>query len=356
MQAQWTVVAKEKLAIKKTSAKPWGKDFDIRKEIGIVGEQKMGMNTDGTWRTATVVEFIGTEDFPAQWYDRQRFEVDAGRLEEPLLYEDLYRTISDPSLQKHVTVYKLGPGGVVFDEIKEGSEVKFITIASSSYPVTMRHYAVGCEYDKDLLVYNELFNLSIVERAAGKAFNALKNHVHLYPFILYTTTPGYPASNKTGASAIGATLSEKILHTLEDAVTEATNDTTNPRRGPYALLVGTSMLFKLERALTQVDQLGFTVQSSVVDRIQFIIAYDGWTGTRGNKVTTYPGVAANMGYLINLGYIEQDHQSFEKQPLQRTSGNPDVSRFIWDQEIWDSYFTMYCNPLASTEEITFPTS
>ncbi len=300
----------------------------------------------------TVVEFIGTGDFAAQWFERQRYEVSAGRDAEPLLYQPIYNEISDPSLPRNVSIYKLGPAGVIFDEVTEGGEVKFITVGQSNFTVPIRHYAVGLEYSKDLVVYNELWNLPIIERQAGASFNALKNHVHLSPFLTAT----YGASNQTTAASDGSTLAENYLRTVENAVTHAMTDTTNPRRGPYTLLVSSANLFTMERALLRVPQEGLAIQSSAVGRVQQIIAYDGWSGTRGKKTVSYSGVTAGKAYLINLGFKEQDHQSYEKQPLESQSGNGDLSRFILENAVLDSYFGVYANPTASTEEITLPTS
>jgi hypothetical protein len=298
----------------------------------------------------TVVEFVGTGDFAAQWFERQRYEVDAGRDAEPILYAPIYNEISDPSLPRNVSIYKLGPAGVIFDEVTDGGEVKFITVGQSNFTVPIRHYAVGLEYSKDLVVYNELWNLPIIERQAGAAFNALKNHIHLSPFLTAT----YGAANQTAAASGGSTLAENTLRTVENAVTHAMTDTTNPRRGPYALLVSSANLFTMERALLRVPQEGLAIQSSAVGRVQQIIAYDGWSGTRGKKTVSYSGVTAGKAYLINLGFKEQDHQSYEKQPLQSTAADGDLSRFILENAVLDSYFGVYANPTASTEEITLP--
>ncbi len=335
------ILTKESLA----SAKPTAKSkpgFRLMEHLHFV-EQSPGR---------TVVEFIGTGDFSAQWFDRQRYEVAAGRDQEPLLYTPIYNEVSDPSLPRNVSIYKLGPAGVIFDEVTDGGEVKFITVGQSNFTVPIKHYAVGLEYSKDLVVYNELWNLPIIERQAGQAFNALKNHIHLAPFL----TASYSTPNQTAASAVGSTLAEKYLRTIEDAVTHASADTTNPRRGPYALLVSSSNLFTMERALMRVPQEGLAIQSSAIGRIQHIIAYDGWSGSRGKKTVSYSGVTAGKAYLINLGFKEQDHQSYEKQPLQSTSADGDLSRFILENAVLDAYFGAYANPLASTEEVTLPTS
>lgn len=296
-----------------------------------------------------VYEFIGTDTFNSEWYTRRQFEVDAGRLEVPVLYTPIYETISDPNLPRILSIQSMGPGGVVFEQVYEGGEVKFASVTSSQKSVELAHFGVGLEYSDDLIAYNELWNVPIVERAMGQSYNALLNHMHLYPIISAT----YAAGNLTGPNPSGGNFTEDMFLTIEDAITAARTDTTNPRRGPYALLVSSANLFALERALTRVPQLGFGVQSSALDMVQTIIAYDGWTGTRGNKTTTYTGVTANEAYLISLQYRGQDFVSYQKSGLQEYGRDEDVSRFLL-QVIWDCRFGVYANPAVAVQKITLP--
>lgn len=300
----------------------------------------------------TIVEFIGTDSFNKAWYERQRYEVDAGRDYEPLLYQPLYSITEDTTLPRNVPIYRLGPAAVIFDEVVEGGETKFVTVGQSNITVPIKHYSMGIEYTKDLIIFNELWSMAEVERQMGTAFNALMNAIHLNPILSYS----YAAANQTAASAVGATLAEKYLRTLEDAITNSVTDTTNPRRGPYALLVSASNAFTVERALTVVPQQGIQIGSSASGRIRNIIVYDGWAGTRGKKAVTYSGVTAGKAYLVDLGFRERNFKSFVKQNLRRTNGNEDVSRFVLEQSVWDTYFGVYADPLAAVEEITWPTS
>lgn len=303
-------------------------------------------------RGGIVSEFIGTDDFNVAFYNRQRYELDAGRDLEPILYDRLYSITQDPTLPRNVPVYRLGPAGVVFEEVTEGGEVKFATVGQSNFSVPIKHYAFGLEYSKDLVVYNELWSLAEVERQAGTAFNALLNHVHLYPILSYA----YGAANQTAAASVGSTVAEKTLRTLEDAIVAGIDDTSNPRRGPYVILCSTANVFTLERALTVVPQQGVTLQSSAINLIQGIVAYNGWTGTRGNISTTYTGVTANKAYLVDIGRRERNFRSYVKQPLQSVTGNPDISRFILEQTVWDTYFGIYADVAAAVEEVALPTS
>lgn len=297
-----------------------------------------------------IFEFIGTDTFGAEWYTRQQFEIDAGRDMEPILYTPIYSVIADRNLPKLIDRKKIGPGGVILQMITEGGEVKFATVQSSEEVVRLYHYGVGLEYSDDLVEYNELWSVPIVERAVGTAYNALQNHVHFAPIIQFA----YQAANQTGAVTSGDTLEEDYLLTLEAAITNSRLDATNPRRGPYALLVSSSNAFMWERALTRVAQQGFTKQSSAIGAVSDVIAYDGWTGEMGGEIAEYTGVAAGTSYLINLGYRDMDFQSYQKQGLEEYGRQEDISRFLL-QVVWDTRFGMYANPERAVEEITLPT-
>lgn len=309
--------------------------------------REIGRQTDGN----RIYEFLGTDSFGVEWQSRQRFEIDAGRDEEPLLYAPIYDIVSDSSLPKNVDVETMGPGGVVFEEVFEGGEVKFSGITAGEFTVPIRHWATGLEYSKDLVIFNSLWNISIFERAMGIAHNALLNHLHLSPITTFT----YAAANQTAANTDGATVAENYMLTLQDAVTNSKADTANPRRGPYTLLISSSNMFTMERSLRRVPQTGLELQSSAIDTIRNVIVYDGWTGTRGHKVVTYSGVTTNIAYLISQQYRGQDFRSFEKQALQNEGQETDISRFL-TQSVWDSYYGVYANPLRSVEEVTLPTT
>lgn len=298
-----------------------------------------------------IYEFVGTDSFGAEWQTRQRYEIDAGRDEEPLLYEPLYDIVNDASLPKNIDVNTIGPGGVIFEEVFEGGEVKFSHITSGEYTVPIRHWGTGLEYSDDLVEYNALWNVALVERQMGVAHNALLNHLHLNPIISYT----YAASNQTAANTDGDSIAENYLLTIEDAITAAASDATNPRRGPYTLLISSANRFMMGKALLSVPQQGFSIQSDAQQMISNVIVYDGWTGTRGAKAVTYSGVTSNKAYLISQQYRGQDFRSFVKTNLEQYGTQQDISRFL-TQSVWHSRYGVYANPLRSVEEITLPTT
>lgn len=317
-------------------------DYDLRKLVKLAVEGKQ-----------TIGEFIGAGSVSQDFFTRQQYEVDAGRDLEPLIFPLIYNVLRDASLPLTLNINTLGPGGVVFTEIKEGGEVKFASVNSSSHSVTLQHWAAGIEYSETIFKFNQLFRLPFMERQFGVAANAVQNDIHLSPILTYT----YTTPNQTAASAVGTTLEEKYHNTIDAGITHSRKDTTFPRRGPYVILCATDNLSMMRKATTRVPQLTFERQSpEVFDSVKAVIAYDGWTGTRGSLTTTYNGVTANKAYLISLAYREMDLQSYYQQDLRVQRGDGDLSRFIVEQVIYDLWFSCYANPRACIEELTLPTS
>lgn len=299
----------------------------------------------------TVAEFIGSSSFSRDFVTRQQYEVDTGREEVNLLYQDIYMVTQSTDLPEFVNIDVMGPTAVIFEEIKEGSEVKFVTIGQSTKALQIKGWGAAIEYTKKLFLFNQTWNFSIAERGFGKAHNALLNHLHFYPILSFA----YGSANQTAASAVGATLAEKYLSTLEDAITNAGADTTNPRTGPYDLLISQSDWFMVEHALQRRLQDGIDIRSSAIMQIRKVIIYKGWTGQRGKKTVSYPGVTAGKAYLINVPTESMDFQSWVRQDLQSTRGDGDLSRFIIEQVVYDTWLGVYANPEGSVEEITWPT-
>lgn len=303
----------------------------------------------------TIAEFVGTGDFASAFTERQRYEVEAGRDMEPILYDSLYDIVVDGNLPQTLTIYTLNPNGLVLEAIEEGEEVKFTAISSGSKAVTQLHYAAALEYTDQLLRFTgNLWQVPRLERSFGSGINALLNNVHLSPFI--------DASYAAGKTVDGTSLSParfratdnstfKYMRTIEQAVKTARS---NNMYGPYALLCSTGDAWTIQRALRPVPQEGADLQGNFYSAISQVIAYDGWSGTRGKKSTTYSGVSDGTAYLISLNRRSEDFLSLVNQPLRRQANDGDLTRFIVEQVVWDTYFGVYTNVTDTTIKITLP--
>lgn len=300
-----------------------------------------------------VAEFIGNDNFSQDFITRQEYEVDAGRQMVPELYQEVYDVQRNSNFPKIVEIDVMGPGGFVFEEILPGGEVKFASMESSDKSVKMRHWGQGIEYDEDIFIYNQTWRLSPIERMVGKAHNALMNHLHFNPILTATLT----GDNATAAVTSGSTLVENFLLTIEAAITDSKKDKTNPRPGPYVLLVASDDFFKTEKALMEVPQQGISRQSrSAIGKVRSVVEYDGWSGTRGKKAVTYPGVTAGEAFLVSQAWREFDFQSKIKQDLRRIEGDKNMNRFIIGVDIFDVRLGIFSDPKRSVQKITWPTS
>jgi hypothetical protein len=142
------VVTREKLMVERPKA-TFAPGFKLEEHLRVVGKDAAS--------GGNIVEFIATDSFSSDWYSRQRYEVDAGRDLEPVLYTSVYDITEDSTLPRNVPIFRIGPAGVVFEEVQEGGEVKFATVGSSDISVPIKQYAFGIEYSKQLMMYNELW-------------------------------------------------------------------------------------------------------------------------------------------------------------------------------------------------------
>ena len=296
-----------------------------------------------------LAEFIGMGDLPHEWSERRRYEMSAGALEEPLLYESIYDTEISDQIPEIMSISKTGDFGVVMQLVVEGGEAKFASMTSTGLQVIQQQYAVGLQYSKRIRRFNLLNLATNAERAVGVATNALLNHAHLAPILTAT----YGAANQTAASAVGDTLIEKYMRTLEDAIE---NSMADNRRGPYDLIVGGGNSVMVKRILTPVPQVGFTQQlPATLGDIENVIVYRGWSGTQGLKTATYAAPTSGKAYLVDKSRKADNFYSLMRQALLDAEGNADVSRFIELQTVWDIFFGVTAIPLNAVEEITWPT-
>jgi hypothetical protein len=297
-----------------------------------------------------VFELTTQGQFGTAFSKRLEYEVDAGRDEVPVIYTPIYDQMINAQFEETFEISTMGDVGVVMTQIVEGGEVRFATVGKGSHTIKILRYASGIQYTWKLFQYNKTWMLAPIEREFGKAINALHNHIHLSPILTET----YAASNKTSASSTGTSDYEKVANTIDKAISAATKDKVNPRRGPYVLVCSLTDLTRIERALGRVPQEGFNLRPSSMDQIRTIIAYDGWSGSDGEETVTYDGVTAGKAYLVHTGHRNFDFQSKVKFPLNRQEQEGDLARFIARKIVFSTDFGVYAAPSRAVQEITLP--
>jgi len=291
-------------------------------------------------------EMITTSQGLMDLVEKVRIDVEFGQADVPLLYNPIYETVNGPFPGRVVQVGENTlQADVVFLEKFEGGEVEFGTL-QKGVPATipLQTYAAGFEWTEDMEEWDMTWDFELVNRAFGRAYNALLNHLHLSPILTFT----YTAPNQFPANATGATLQEKTLLTFQGGYQEAVQAT--PQRTPSVILASEANRFQIEDALlTPVrDAQGNPLPRVPVDTI---IYYDGFTITKGVKTYTYAGVTAGKCYFI---FPRQRFKELVHHGLRVDAGNPDISRLVQAQVVGRTRRGLYADIANSVEEITLP--
>ena len=289
---------------------------------------------------------------PAGLYElvqKSVIDMELGREQVPLLYSPIYRRIEDANFTEHVDIKPFLNAQVVFLEHMELEEIKLgARKIGEKDTVPIVTWATGFQITEDMRVYDKTWEITELNRATGEAYNALLNHLHLYPIISFN----YAAKNKTSANTTETTYREKLRATLKAALAHASKDrntdTRSPRR-PNILLAHSSKRWDIEEVLQRMV-IGGT-EYPAVSGVDTLIFYDGWSTTVGERVYEYPGVDPNKAYLIEG---QKFFRELVKHDLMVDAGNADLSRLIEELVVARARRGVVASPANAVEEITLP--
>lgn len=306
-----------------------------------------------------VGEMITSSDTAEGFLAKITLDLEMGFADIPLLYKAIYETLTNRDFPEVFEAKWLQYGKVVFLQHVEGQEVKFGVLDSEEGNVAyIKTYSAGFEYTEDLVEYNMGWSMSLLNTAMGRAFNALLNHIHLYPIISYS----YTSANQTPASCMFDTpayadvdaYTKHILNvrqTLMDAKasTLVKNSYGKNRAGSNIVLCSSTDEQYITEALGSFQVRG-TVFGPLTGITQ-IIVYDGWSEVIRGETTTYTGVTAGKCYLIKpKTYMKE----LIKHDLIVDSANSDLSRLIEEQIVGRARRGVYAGIADSVEEVTLP--
>lgn len=276
-------------------------------------------------------------------------DLELGREAVPLLYGPIYRRIEDPNFTEYVDISPFTSAQVVFLEHLELEEVKFGTRRiGPKDTVPIITYTAGIQWTEDMILYDKTWEVSEASRAMGEAYNALLNHIHLYPIISYA----YPAKNKTAAVTTEANRILNIRATIRkgliDASQDKNTDTGAPRR-PTILLAHSSNRWDIEEALQRL-QVNGTIYPAL-GQIDTLIFYDGYSITVGEKTYAYPGVPTDKAYLIEP---QKYYRELVKHDLRIDASGADLKRLVENAIVGRARRGVFASPVNSVQEITLP--
>lgn len=269
-------------------------------------------------------------------------DVELGKEQVQLLYKPIYDTITDPNFPEVLDAKWAMHGNCVFLEHMEGDEVKFGSISAEHGPTArIRTYSTGFEYTKKMIDFNETFNVELLNKSMGEAYNALLNHLHLYPIIGYT----YKAANKT---AFQGGEGDPVWLGMYKTFVQAVKDTRTAKRPGTVLLANSADAMDIEMALRGGHQIEGSIYPAIPG-INSIIYYDGWETTVGKKHYEYKGVESGKAYLIRP---KRGFKELIKRDYTIETGNKDVSRLVEEQIVAYCYRGVFAAIDENVQEIT----
>ncbi|ACV64902.1 hypothetical protein Dtox_4235 [Desulfofarcimen acetoxidans DSM 771] len=276
-------------------------------------------------------------------------DLELGRESIPLLYSPIYRKVEDANFTQFVDVAPFTGVRVVFLEHMELEEVKFGTRKiGTKDTVPIITHATGLQWTEDMVLYDKTWEMAEANRAFGEAYNALLNHIHLYPVIEFA----YAAKNKTAADTTGSTLLENYRNTIKAGLIHASQDkntdTGSPRR-PNILLAHSSRRWDIEECLQRM-QIGGTIYPAI-SQIDTLIFYDGWSTVVGGKTHEYAGVSTTKAYLIEG---QKYFRELVKHDLRVDASGADITRLVENAMVGRARRGVIASPANAVEELTLP--
>lgn len=292
-------------------------------------------------------EMITTSDGAMDLIQKVRVDVEFGQAEVPLLYQPIYDMIPGPFPGRAVQLGEnLLQANIIFMEKWEGGEVQFGEL-SRGVPkfVTLQTYAAAFEYTEDMVEWDSTFELEMLNRAMGRSYNYLLNHIHLSPIITYSYSTGANSNTTPFDTTAGADNQHLTLNTFRSAYKTAVS--ASPQRTPSVILASETDRFQIEDALLAPvrDPQGNPLARVPVDTI---IYYDGATITVGSKTYTYPGVTPGQCFFIMPKFKAKE---FVHHDLRVDATDDDLSRLIESEIVGRARRGLYIDIANSVQKI-----
>lgn len=289
-------------------------------------------------KDAVISEMIGTSDGAKEFIEKITYDLASGYQSEPLVYKDIYTTLTDANFPETMTVKSFGNIESVFLQKLEGGEIKFGSVGAGKQTVVrMETWAAGMEYDEDIAEYNQTWRVSEIGESMGIAYNRLLNNLHLSPIINGT----YDHAHQVDADTVSTTdLAAAIKrqngnNKVKGVAQEVKGDIAKPKTWKAALSIlpaGSIILCSSYDEATikecfLTDILANKEQSPTAKKLSSatFVTYDGAQFSVGVDSYTYPGCPIGTAFLIAP---KQNFKEYIKHDLRVDSGDGDLSRLI----------------------------
>lgn len=300
-----------------------------------------------------VGEMLTTAAGRVEMVEKVVLDVELGREQVPLLYTPIYDRLTDPDFPEVFDAKWAMHGVVVFLEHMEGEEVKFGHLEAEKGPVArIATYTAGFEYTEDMVEYRRGFELEMLNRAFGEAYNALCNHLHLSPIATYS----YADANKTAAKYVDAEGNPKAdknganpTLSLRETLKAGLADARSRKRPGTVLLVAGTRLDHVREALGALSVRGTDYPS--LTGVDQVIGYDGWEIKVGRKSYSYAGIDDGKAYVIRP---RRGFKELIKHDLRVDATMGDLSRLVEAQLIGRARRGVFAAIAENVQEVSLP--
>ncbi|MEW6540576.1 MAG: hypothetical protein AB1402_03025 [Bacillota bacterium] len=314
-----------------------GKEYQVTKRI-VNGEMETLQLTKPIGELLTLGSIESIKDLVG----KAVLDVELGREKVPVLYRPIYDIIEDKNLPPVVDAKWALGGACVFTEHMEGEEVKFGKLYAEEGPsARILPYSAGFEYTKFMKDFNQSFSVEMLNKAIGEAYNALVNHIHLYPIFAFT----YPAANKT---AYAGAAEDPAWVGVWKTIQAAKKDAAKKKRKGTVLLANSANEADIQMALEGGHQIAGTKYPGI-SGISAVVYYDGWEVTVGKKTHNYPGVPENKAYLVRP---ERGFKALLKQDLRLEAARGDLARLVEAQIVGYAYRGVFAAVGENVQELS----
>jgi hypothetical protein len=303
--------------------------------------------------TAVAGELIATPTNLREFIPKFIVDLQVSLAVQPVLYQPIYRTISDSSMPRNVDVSSMmGNTGVVFLERGEGEEIHFGERMRGQYaPVPLRNFAAGFEWTEEVVKWDETWRYQDMVDAIGRSHSALLNRIHLRPILDYAYAAGNitdPAYDPAGDPWIN--MWQGLAMALQQAALDKNPD-TQAGRHPTVILTHSSNRFILEQVLGGLNIMGRPPLPGLGQLNQMVV-YDDYTIHEGERAYTFEGADPAWVWLIEP---KQYFIELVNQPLQVEDGPGDFSRYVAAQLRASTWRGVVASPAAAVQKLKMPT-
>lgn len=297
-------------------------------------------------------EMIVSTDVKRTLAQKTVLDVELGREEVPVLYNPIYENITNANFPRLLDAKWAQTGAVVFLEHLEGEEIKFGALNAEEGPVArLTGYAGGFKWTKETEIFNEVYLIDMFNRAFGRAYNILLNHIHLAPIINFD----YQKDNTTVAKYIksdgsnGAKDTANLYLSTRETIKQGLKDARIAKRPGNVVLANSADQEQIEEALKGADIQATNYRA--ISGIDTIIYYDGESESVGDTDYEFEGVKPGEMFLIRP---KRGFKELVKIPLRIEFGGGDITRLIEDVMVGYTYRGVFAAVEENVQKINLP--